>query len=60
VLGELAPDLALEEHPFGAAAIRTDRNPLPDETLAACLQAGAVLKGPIGDPEFGSARTGSR
>jgi 3-isopropylmalate dehydrogenase len=55
VLGELASDLALEEHPFGAAAIRATGNPLPDETLAACLQAGAILKGPIGDPEFDAA-----
>jgi 3-isopropylmalate dehydrogenase len=55
VLGELATDLALEEHPFGSAAIRAVGNPLPDETLAACLQADAVLKGPIGDPEFDAA-----
>src|SRR5712691_7470278 len=55
VLGELAPDLALEEHPFGAAAIRATGNPLPDETLAACLAADAVLKGPIGDPEYDAA-----
>ncbi len=54
-LAELAPDLALEEHPFGAAAIRAAGNPLPDETLAACLAADAVLKGPIGDPEFDAA-----
>src|SRR5712691_8335232 len=55
VLGELAPDLALEEHPFGAESIRATGNPLPDETLAACLQNDAVLKGPIGDPEFDAA-----
>jgi 3-isopropylmalate dehydrogenase len=55
VLAELAPDLELEEHLFGAAAIRATGTPLPDETLAACLDAGAVLKGPIGDPEFDAA-----
>ncbi len=55
VLAELAPDLSLEEHPFGAGAIRATGTPLPDETLSACLQAGAVLKGPIGDPEFDAA-----
>src|SRR5439155_16568886 len=55
VLAELAPDLALEEHPFGAAAIRASGTPLPDSTLAACLRADAVLKGPIGDPEFDAA-----
>jgi 3-isopropylmalate dehydrogenase len=55
VLAELAPQLELEEHLFGAAAIRATGTPLPDETLAACLAAGAVLKGPIGDPEFDAA-----
>ena len=55
VVAELAPDLALEEHVFGAAAIRSTGSPLPDETLAACKQADAVLKGPIGDPEFDAA-----
>jgi 3-isopropylmalate dehydrogenase len=55
VLGELAPDVGLEEHPFGAQAIRDLGTPLPDETLAACLAADAVLKGPVGDPEFDAA-----
>jgi 3-isopropylmalate dehydrogenase len=55
VLAELAPDVALEEHRFGASAIRAAGTPLPDETLAACLAADAVLKGPIGDPEFDAA-----
>ena len=55
VLAELAPDLELEERLFGAAAIRASGNPLPPETLAACKRADAVLKGPIGDPEFDSA-----
>jgi 3-isopropylmalate dehydrogenase len=55
VLGELAPDVELEERPFGAQAIRDFGTPLPDETLAACRAADAVLKGPIGDPEFDAA-----
>jgi 3-isopropylmalate dehydrogenase len=55
VLAAVAPDLELDEQPFGAAAIRTTGTPLPDETLAACLAADAVLKGPIGDPEFEAA-----
>jgi len=55
VLGELAPDIALEEHLFGAAAIRATGDPLPADTLDACLGADAVLKGPIGDPEFDAA-----
>jgi 3-isopropylmalate dehydrogenase len=54
-LVELAPGLDLEERPFGAEAIRTVGEPLPEETLAACLAAEAVLKAPIGDPEFDAA-----
>jgi 3-isopropylmalate dehydrogenase len=55
VLSELAPDVALEEHVFGAAAIRATGTPLPEDTLAACRSAQAVLKGPVGDPEFDAA-----
>ena len=55
VLRELAPDLELEDHLFGAAAIRAMGDPLPDETLDACRSADAVLKAPIGDPEFDAA-----
>ena len=55
VLVMLAPDAALEERPFGAQAIRDTGDSLPPETLAACLAAEAVLKAPIGDPEFDAA-----
>src|SRR5690242_8159092 len=55
VLSELAPDVALEEHQLGAAAIRAAGTPLPDDTLSACRSAQAVLKGPVGDPEFDAA-----
>ncbi len=51
----LAPDVELEEQLLGGAAIRATGTPLPDETLAACLRAAAVLKAPIGDPEFDAA-----
>ena len=54
-LKALAPELELQEHAFGAAAIRAVGDPLPEETLAACCRADAVLKGPIGDPEFDGA-----
>jgi Isocitrate/isopropylmalate dehydrogenase len=30
-------------------------SPLPQETVDACLSAAAVLKGPVGDPEFDAA-----
>ena len=55
VLAVLAPDAAFEERPFGAQAIRDTGDSLPPETLAACLAAEAVLKSPIGDPEFDAA-----
>ncbi|HET8607745.1 MAG TPA: 3-isopropylmalate dehydrogenase [Gaiellaceae bacterium] len=54
-LERLAPDVELDERLFGAAAIRASGTPLPDETLQACLAADAVLKGPVGDPEFDAA-----
>ena len=55
VFAALAPDVELEEHPFGAQAIRDSGDPLPERTLAACQAAEAVLKAPIGDPEFDAA-----
>jgi 3-isopropylmalate dehydrogenase len=54
-LAVLVPELELEERPFGAKAIRDTGDPLPKETLAACRTAEAVLKAPIGDPEFDAA-----
>jgi 3-isopropylmalate dehydrogenase len=51
-LERLAPALELEEHLFGGAAIRAVGDPLPADTLAACRAADAILKGPVGDPEF--------
>jgi 3-isopropylmalate dehydrogenase len=54
-LGVLAAEVELEERPFGAQAIRETGDPLPEETLAACRAAEAVLKAPIGDPEFDAA-----
>jgi 3-isopropylmalate dehydrogenase len=54
-LQELAPDVELEERLFGAAAIRATGDSLPADTLDACRTAIAVLKAPIGDPEFDAA-----
>jgi 3-isopropylmalate dehydrogenase len=51
----LAPEVALDERLIGAAAIRATGSPLPQETIDACLSAVAVLKGPVGDPEFEAA-----
>jgi 3-isopropylmalate dehydrogenase len=51
----LTPHVELEERPFGAKAIREYGEPLPEQTLDACRAAEAVLKAPIGDPEFDAA-----
>ncbi len=55
VLAVLAPDLELEDHPFGGAAILATGTPFPDETLTACRQADAVLLGAVGLPRFDAA-----
>jgi len=55
VLEALVPQIELVELPFGAEAIRQRGDPLPAATLEACRSADAVLKGPIGHPEFDAA-----
>lgn len=40
------------EHAFGGNAILTQGTPLPDETLAACREADAILLGAVGLPEL--------
>ena len=42
----------LSDHPFGGAAIDLCNDPLPADTLAACLGADAVLLGAIGGPKW--------
>src|SRR5215470_8929068 len=55
VLSKLVPEVELEDKPFGADAIRQTGDSLPAETLEACRAADAVLKAPIGHPEFDAA-----
>ncbi len=55
VLAALAPDVELEDHPFGGAAVLEQGTPLPDETLAACREADAVLLGAVGLPQLDAA-----
>ena len=43
-----------DSRPIGGAALRRGSAPLPDDTVAACLQADAILLGAVGDPEFDS------
>jgi 3-isopropylmalate dehydrogenase len=54
-LEALVPELEVDERLIGAAAIRATGEPLPADTLDAALAASAVLKGPVGDPEFDAA-----
>ena len=44
--------IAHSEHPFGGNAILEQGTPLPDETLAACREADAVLLAAVGLPEL--------
>ncbi|MCK4593261.1 3-isopropylmalate dehydrogenase, partial [bacterium] len=40
------------EQPIGGVAIDTTGSPLPDETLAACREADAILLGAVGGPKW--------
>ena len=55
VLAVLAPDVEFEERPFGGGSILATGTPLPDETLAACREADAVLLGAVGLPQLDAA-----
>jgi 3-isopropylmalate dehydrogenase len=55
VLELLAPDVEIVERPVGGAAIRATGSPFPDDTRDACIASVAVLKAPVGDPEFDGA-----
>jgi 3-isopropylmalate dehydrogenase len=46
--------LTLVEAPFGGVAIDQHGDPLPPDTLTACLRADAVLLGAIGGPKWSS------
>jgi 3-isopropylmalate dehydrogenase len=45
-------ELRVMRKPIGGAALRASGDPLPSDTLEACLGAGAVLLGAVGDPAF--------
>jgi len=58
VLETIAEDydhqLSFTRKPVGGAALLSDKDPLPVDTLQACLSAGAVLLGAVGGPSFDS------
>jgi 3-isopropylmalate dehydrogenase len=45
-------DFEIDERPIGGAAIDAYGTPLPDETIEACRQAGAVLLAAVGGPKW--------
>src|SRR2546425_569758 len=47
-----AHDINLSSHIIGGEAIRRHNDPLPEDTLNACLESDAVLLGAVGDPAF--------
>jgi 3-isopropylmalate dehydrogenase len=52
VLSALPIDIEVEEHSFGGRAILEEGTPLPEQTLAACRSADAVVLGAVGLPEL--------
>jgi 3-isopropylmalate dehydrogenase len=52
VLSTIAPDLTVEEYPIGASAIATHDDPLPPDTLTACLASDGVLMGACGAADY--------
>src|SRR5579864_6626326 len=52
VAGKIAPDLSLDERPFGGSSFDQHGSPLTEETLAAAKAAKAVLMGAVGGPKW--------
>ena len=46
--------LKITEKKIGGAALVASNDPLPPDTIAACLESGAVLLGAVGGPAFDS------
>ena len=46
--------LSVKRKPVGGAALVSDKDPLPADTLQACLSSDAVLLGAVGGPSFDS------
>jgi 3-isopropylmalate dehydrogenase len=52
VAGRIAPELTLDERPFGGISYDQLGSPLTDETLEAAKAARAVLMGAVGGPKW--------
>jgi len=55
VAEKLAPEIAVDERPFGGISTDTLGTPLSDETLAAAKASDAVLMGAVGGPKWDGA-----
>ena len=51
-LGALPLSIEIDERPFGGPGIRACGDPLPPQTLEACLASDAVLLAAVGSPEY--------
>jgi 3-isopropylmalate dehydrogenase len=60
VLATALPGLTFNEAVVGAAAIASHGTPLPDETIAVCAAANAILFGAVGGPGFDGVRPEQR
>src|SRR6266849_7569003 len=54
VAGAFSHQLSLTRKDIGGAALLTGKDPLPNDTLQACLSSGAVFLGAVGGPSFDS------
>jgi 3-isopropylmalate dehydrogenase len=58
VLDEVAAafghEFACTRKDIGGAALKSSKDPLPNDTLQACLSSGAILLGAVGGPSFDS------
>lgn len=52
IAGRFGHEFTYEEGIMGADAIDKTGNPLPDETIATCLNSDAILFGAIGHPKY--------
>jgi 3-isopropylmalate dehydrogenase len=52
VAASFSHQFSFDSRAIGGAALRRGTPPLPDDTIAACIEADAILLGAVGAPEF--------
>ncbi|HWE99731.1 MAG TPA: 3-isopropylmalate dehydrogenase [Caulobacteraceae bacterium] len=60
VAERVAPDLTIEERPFGGSAYDAEGTPLSEDTLATARACDAVLMGAVGGPQWAQAPRSKR